>query len=49
MRRSGARTIGQDEQTSVVYGMPKVAWELGAVEKQGALSAIPQLIYSVLS
>ncbi|SDE07570.1 protein-glutamate methylesterase/protein-glutamine glutaminase [Sporomusa acidovorans] len=48
MRQGGARTIGQDEQTSVVYGMPKVAWELGAVEKQGALSAIPQLIYSFL-
>lgn len=48
MRQRGARTIGQDEQTSVVYGMPKVAWELGAVEKQGALPAIPQLIYSML-
>lgn len=31
MRESGARTIGQNEATSVVYGMPKAAFELGAV------------------
>ena len=48
MRQAGARTIGQDEQSSVVYGMPKVAWQLGAVEKQAALPAISQLIYSML-
>ena len=34
MRRAGARTFGQDESSSVVYGMPKVAFEKGAVEKQ---------------
>ncbi len=34
MRRAGARTLGQDEATSVVYGMPKAAFELGAVERQ---------------
>jgi two-component system, chemotaxis family, protein-glutamate methylesterase/glutaminase len=34
MREAGARTLGQDEGSSVVYGMPKVAFELGAVEKQ---------------
>lgn len=34
MRNAGARTIGQDEASCVVYGMPKVAYELGAVEKQ---------------
>ncbi|OGO77763.1 MAG: chemotaxis response regulator protein-glutamate methylesterase [Clostridiales bacterium GWB2_37_7] len=49
MRRKGARTIGQDEKTSVVYGMPKVAHEIGAVEKQAALDMIPNLIYKVLS
>ncbi|MHC0038899.1 protein-glutamate methylesterase/protein-glutamine glutaminase [Pseudoneobacillus sp. C159] len=47
MRQSGARTIGQDEKTSVVYGMPKVAYEIGAVEKQSSLSAIPNLIFSM--
>ena len=34
MRDVGARTIGQDEASCVVYGMPKAAFELGAVEKQ---------------
>ena len=48
MRRKGARTIGQDEQSSVVYGMPKVAYELGAVERQSALFSIPKLILSML-
>ena len=31
MRDSGARTIGQNQATSIVYGMPKAASELGAV------------------
>lgn len=34
MRRQGAWTLGQDEATSVVYGMPRVAFELGGVQKQ---------------
>jgi two-component system chemotaxis response regulator CheB len=33
MRKSGARTIAQDETTSVVFGMPKAAYEKGGVEK----------------
>jgi two-component system chemotaxis response regulator CheB len=37
MRQAGARTFGQDEASSVVYGMPKVALEIGAVEKQVSL------------
>jgi two-component system chemotaxis response regulator CheB len=49
MRRSGARTIGQDEQSAVVYGMPKVAFNIGAVEKQASLSNIPRLIFSMMS
>ena len=40
MRNAGAMTIGQDEATSVVYGMPKVAFEIGAVQKQLPLDAI---------
>jgi two-component system chemotaxis response regulator CheB len=35
MRQAGARTLGQDERSSIVYGMPKVAHDLGAVESQG--------------
>lgn len=34
MRRQGAYTLGQDEESSIVYGMPKVAFEMGAVQKQ---------------
>jgi two-component system chemotaxis response regulator CheB len=34
MRQAGARTLGQDESTCVVYGMPRAAFELGAVERQ---------------
>lgn len=48
MRRKGARTIGQDEKSSVVYGMPKVAYDIGAVEKQASLSNIPQVLLSML-
>ena len=33
MRRAGARTLAQDEATSVVFGMPKVAIDLGAAER----------------
>lgn len=49
MRRKGARTIGQDEQSAVVYGMPKVAFDIGAVEKQTALANIPQMLFTMLS
>ncbi|MET3775771.1 MAG: chemotaxis protein [Pseudomonadota bacterium] len=40
MRHAGARTVGQNEKTCVVYGMPRVAFELGAVEQQLPLNAI---------
>lgn len=49
MRRKGARTIGQDERSSVVYGMPKVAFEVGAVEKQAALEHIPYLLQQLMN
>lgn len=40
MRDAGARTLGQDEASCVVYGMPKTAFELGAVERQVSLGGI---------
>lgn len=46
MREAGARTIGQDEKTSIVYGMPRAAHELGAVGQQLALGAISHQILS---
>ena len=49
MRKAGARTIGQDESTCVVYGMPKVAYDIGAVEFQEKLSDIPGRTYALLN
>lgn len=44
MRENGARTIGQNEPSCVVYGMPKEAFKLGAVEREISLQLIPQAI-----
>jgi two-component system chemotaxis response regulator CheB len=44
MRQAGARTIGQNEASSLIYGMPRVAFEVGAVEKQVHLTRISQEI-----
>ena len=44
LREAGARTLGQNEKTCVIYGMPKVAFELGAVERQLPLSRISNAI-----
>ncbi|MBQ3559622.1 MAG: chemotaxis response regulator protein-glutamate methylesterase [Agathobacter sp.] len=49
MRKAGAKTIGQDESTCVVYGMPKVAFDIGAVEHQEKLSDIAKKTYAVLN
>jgi len=40
MRKAGASTIAQDEGTSVVWGMPKVAIDLGAAQMVLPLPAI---------
>lgn len=48
MRNAGARTLGQDEASCVVYGMPKVAYELGGVEKQLPLSKVANGILEIL-
>ncbi len=44
MRAAGATTIAQDEETSVVYGMPKVAMTSGAVERSLPLGQIAPAI-----
>lgn len=49
MRNAGAQTIGQNEASCVVYGMPKVAYDMGAVQYQLELSAIAGKIYGLLS
>lgn len=47
MRRQGAYTIGQDEETSIVYGMPKVAYDIGGVIEQLPLGRIAQKLFSL--
>lgn len=44
MREAGAYTIGQNQQSCVVYGMPKVAFEMGGVEVQCAPHDVPKMI-----
>jgi two-component system chemotaxis response regulator CheB len=48
MKDRGSRTLGQDEVSCVVYGMPREAFLNGAVEKQVALSQIPEAIINIL-
>lgn len=45
MKNSGARTIAQDESTSIVFGMPKVAIELGGAE---FILPLPEIAKAVL-
>jgi len=46
MKRAGARTIAQDEDSSIVFGMPKEAISIGAVESVVPLPGIPGVILS---
>lgn len=46
MRQAGAQTLGQDEESSLVYGMPRVAFEIGAVARQLPLGRIARQIFS---
>jgi two-component system chemotaxis response regulator CheB len=44
MRQAGARTLGQDEASCVVYGMPKAAQTIGAVEREASITALAGLV-----
>ncbi|MEL6768313.1 MAG: chemotaxis response regulator protein-glutamate methylesterase [Pseudomonadota bacterium] len=44
MREAGAVTFGQDEATSVVYGMPKEAMKAGAVVHELPLQRLPEAV-----
>lgn len=48
MHSSGAVTIGQDEDTCVVYGMPKVARDMGAVLYELPINKISDKIISLI-
>jgi len=43
-RRAGAVTLGQDEASSLIYGMPRVAFECGAVMRQCSLASMADAI-----
>jgi two-component system chemotaxis response regulator CheB len=40
MRRAGARTLGENEASCLIYGMPKAAKELAAVDAEMALDSL---------
>jgi two-component system, chemotaxis family, protein-glutamate methylesterase/glutaminase len=46
MRQAGASTIAQDENTSVVWGMPGAAWQIGAAQ---ALHALPHIAAQIVN
>jgi two-component system, chemotaxis family, protein-glutamate methylesterase/glutaminase len=48
MRNAGARTFGQDEASCVVYGMPREAAIIGAVEEVAALDELSRRVLSIL-
>lgn len=48
MKQAGSLTLGQDEKTCVVYGMPRVAYECGAVAHQLPLPHIAPAILKVV-
>jgi two-component system chemotaxis response regulator CheB len=48
MRQAGARTLAQDEATSVIFGMPKVAFNNGAAEKLVPLDDIAPAVIDLL-
>ncbi len=49
MRKKGAYTIGQDQESSVVYGMPMVAYNIGAVEEQAHIDRIARILVKLMS
>ncbi len=49
MRNAGAHTLGQSQASALVYGMPRVAFEEGAVVEQAPVEAIPARIAAALS
>ncbi|NTV69403.1 MAG: chemotaxis response regulator protein-glutamate methylesterase [Azonexaceae bacterium] len=48
LRQAGARTFGQDEASCVVYGMPREAFLIGAVEEQCPLEDMARRVISAI-
>jgi two-component system, chemotaxis family, protein-glutamate methylesterase/glutaminase len=49
MKETGARTIAQDEASCVVFGMPKEAVKMGAVERVVPLGRISDEIVQIIN
>lgn len=49
IRLGGGHTLGQNEATSIVYGMPRAAFEIGAVERQLPLQGIAPYLSAAFS
>jgi two-component system chemotaxis response regulator CheB len=49
LRSAGARTLAEDEESCVVFGMPQAAIRLGAAEEVVALPRMPRAILQALS
>jgi two-component system chemotaxis response regulator CheB len=49
LRAVGARTLAEDQESCVVFGMPQAAIKLGAAEQVVPLPRIPQAILKMLS
>jgi two-component system chemotaxis response regulator CheB len=48
IRQAGGRTFSQDERTSVVFGMPRAAWEKGGAERRVPLDKVPLRLLEAL-
>jgi len=49
LSKAGAYTIGQDEETSYVYGMPKAAAATGCLDHVAPLPQIPAMVARLLT
>lgn len=47
VKESGGETFGQDKESSIVYGMPRVAYELGGIDKQVNLNDVIDIINNI--
>jgi two-component system chemotaxis response regulator CheB len=49
LKEAGSRTMAQDESTSIVFGMPKAAYDRGGAERYVPLHKISQTILNLLA
>ena len=49
MKKAQAHTLSQDQESCIVYGMPKAAFETGCVDRVVSLAEIPEVLVQALS